>query len=358
MKKTYTVTYCEWSSYGSILQSLALQKSLKKYGIENKIIKAEPKPLDRYKNERLTFSSPKEFIKKFLNLLILGKTAKRYKKCQNFINNNADIEYFGNYDNLKNNPPEADCFIAGSDQIWHPDHCNKTFFLDFAKNNTKKISYAASMGKTTVGEEKKDEFKRLINNFDTISVRESDNIDVIRQFTDKNVVSHIDPTFLLSKEEWEGYQKKYSIKKPYILVYAIYWNESLNLKLKSLSKKTGLPIIAICTSLNKVTANKKIYDADVSEFLWLINNAEYIITSSFHGVAFSTIFNKQFSAVINPRLPSRITCLMQNLEIPIISIENLCEKEYQINYDTVNLNILKEKEKSITYLLKELNIEK
>ena len=357
MKKTYTVTYCEWSSYGSVLQALALQKTLSKNNIQNKIIKAEAKPSKKYKPQKLSLSSPKQIIKSFFDLCLLRKNAKRYKKCQNFIDKTVDIEYFQNYENLSNNTPKANCFIAGSDQIWQPDYCNKTFFLDFVKDGTKKISYAASMGKTIISQEKQNEFKRLINNFDSISVREFDNVDTIKQFTEKNIACHIDPTFLLSKEEWEGYQKKYSIKKPYILVYALYWNKSLNLELKELAKKTGLPIVAVCSTLSKVAANKKIYDADVSEFLWLINNAHYVVTSSFHGVALSTIFNKQFAAVINPSLPSRITCLMENLGIPIIPISKLYEDDCKIDYDSINLNISKEKERSISYLLREINIE-
>lgn len=358
MKKVFVSTYCIWSSYGAILQSLALQKILSKNGVENRIIQSCQKPNDKYKTKFKFTRSIKSLIKQFLELFIKSKNSKRYRKCQGFIQNNIKIDYYGNYENLCSMPPKADCFIAGSDQIWHPDNCNKTFFLDFVKDGTKKISYAASMGKTIVAEEKKDEFSRLISNFDTISVRESDNIDVIKQFTNKNIVAHIDPTFLLSRAEWENYQKPYFIKKPYILVYAIYWNKTLNSQLKSLSKKTGLPIISINTGIDRVTANKKIYDADVSEFLWLINNAEYVVTSSFHGVAFSTIFNKQFSAVVNPKLPSRITCLMNNLQIPVIPIDKLYDKEFKINYDIINLNILKEKEKSIAYLLKELNLEK
>ena len=357
MKKAYTVTYCEWSSFGSILQSLGLQKTLSKLGVEGRILKDTNQPDNKYKSTPLKSINPKAILIWFFKHLIKNKTKKTYNDNLVFMQDNIKIEYAGSYENILSNPPKANFFIAGSDQIWHPDLCKPLFFLDFVRDKTPRISYAASMGKTTVSENKEPVFSKLIKNFDSISVRESDTAPIISSYCNKEKNVNIDPTFLLSAEEWRKYQSEYKIKEPYILVYSIYWNSSLNKQLKDLSKKTGLKIYSISSGLDKVYANKKLYDVNVAEFLWLIDNAQYVITSSFHGVAFSTIFNKHFSAVINPQLPSRIKSLTDLLSIPIIDISQLAEKSETFDYKTINKNIEYEKIKSIEYLSKELHIE-
>lgn len=353
--KTYTVTYCEWTSYGSILQALGLQKTIKKLDVENSILKQKKALSYKYKNPKLKSVKPAIVASWLFKQIIAKKIAKRYYENLAFIDKNIDIEYAESYDKILTLPLKADCFIAGSDQIWHPDLCIPLFFLDFVKDNTKKIAYAASMGKTTIPKDKEQEFSRLIKNFDTISVREKDNADIVKNFTEKEVSVNIDPTFLLSKEEWRKYESEYKIKKPYILIYTIYWDKELNKQVKQLSKKTGLKVVNISASLDKVFAHKKVYDADVSQFLWLIDNAEYVITSSFHGVAFSTIFNKKFSAVVNPKMPSRIANLTELLSIPIIPIEKLSQAE-EFDYKKINKKIEEQKQASLAFLKKELKI--
>lgn len=355
--KTYTVTYCEWHSYGSMMQAIGLQKTLNNLNIENKIIKAENEPNAKYKLQFDKKITLRAIVKNFYDLIFYQKKSYKYYKTLEFMKANVNIAYMGDYAELCQNPPLCDCFIAGSDQIWHPNYCHPLFFLDFVKDKTKKISYAASMGKTLIKKEMENEFRRLINNIDEISVREVDNAEILSKYVDKDILVNIDPTFLLSADEWRKYQKPYKINKPYILVYAIYWDLELNKKLKKLSKESGLKTIAISSTFDKVRVDKKLYDVDPGEFLWLIDNAEYVVTSSFHGVAFSTIFNKKFSTVINPALPSRIKCLTNLLSIPIVPIDEL-SKLGDFDYPIINTKIELEKKKSLSYLLKEINSEK
>lgn len=357
MRKVSVSTFCVWNSHGSILQSMGLQKMLCKLNFDATVIKNELPPKKDIKEELKKLPTKRNIFKDILKALIYRKVCKGFEKTWDFINENIKIEYLGDNVDKINDFGDTDVFIAGSDQIWNPGWLNPFFFLDFVKDKTKKISYAASMGTLEIPDNKQDEFSQLIKNFDSISVREEDMVDVISQYTDKSISVNIDPTFLLSAEEWREYEKEYPIKKPYILVFPLYWDVKLNKKLKELSKKTGVKVVAICMGISKVFAHKKLYDVDPREFLWLIDNAEYVVTSSFHGTAFSTIFNKQFSAVVNPNAPSRIGCLAKTLNIPLVSIENLCDVKHKIQYKDINKNILKEREKSINYLTRELNVE-
>ena len=246
-------------------------------------------------------------------------------------------------------PPKADYYISGSDQVFHPDLCRPSFFLDFLKNDKKRLTYAVSMGKTKIKAEKEASFKELVGKIDAFSVREQEMVDILKKYTEKEINVHIDPTFLVHRDEWREYENKYEIKKPYILVYAIYWDSRLNKKLKKLRKQTGCDIVLIGTGFSTVYANKKIYDADPGQFLWLIDNAEAVVTSSFHGVAFSIIFNKKLSAVINPDLPSRISSLLELLNVKQYDIEKVTDFNLD-NYANVNEQVEHQKQRSITYL--------
>lgn len=349
MKSLKIVTYCTWTSIGSILQSLGLKKALHEIGCESTIL------LDSHSNNygHTKIHSLKSLAVRSFEVLNSKKRRAAFNKRMSFISQNIDIKSFSDYDELKSivEKDDSECIFAGSDQIWNPGMCSQVFFLDFVQNK-KRISYAASMGNTVIPEENKVLFRRLINNFDLISVREDECAEIIRQYTDKDVQRNIDPTFLVRSDEWRSYEKEYkNIQKPYILLYMLYWDVSCAEKIKKLKKETGLPVYAITNGLTRAYADKYLYDVGVEEFLWLIDNAEYVVTSSFHGVAFSTIFNKKYAAVVNPSAPSRINNLMETLSVPKIDISDLGKADC-FDYDTVNGIIESEREKSIRYLEK------
>lgn len=352
MKNIIVTTYCTWTSYGSILQSYALKKALLDIGIYSSIIKTSKEKFDL----KFSFSTNmKKNIYNIYNNLLVNKIKKKFLKNNSFINDKIDIIYFNSYEDVKTADLDTDIFLAGSDQIFHPDLCDPLFFLDFVPKDKLKISYAASMGVTTIKKNNEEDFRRLLNNFDYISVREVDNVPIIRRYTDRDVQVHIDPTFLIAPFEWRSLEKKYPINERYILVYPLYWNKKFNKQLKEIKKRTGYKIVTLCSGFNRAYGDIKIFDAGVEEFLWLIDNSEAVITSSFHGVALSTIFNKDFSVVINPNAPSRVSSLLKMLDLKPIDISELTFKH--IDYLGVNERIKKEQKRSYEYLNKVINYE-
>lgn len=351
MKNVIVSTYCDWNNYGSIMQSLGLKRTLKSLGLESKIVMDHPAPPAQYipslKISGNMVLNMRNFYAYFKKDLIESK----YKASNKFINDYVDILYYNNYETLKNNPPQADYYIAGSDQIWRPSSCHPVFFLDFVEDKSKRASYAASMGNTKIPDEKRQIFTDFVNSFEYISVREQDNAEAIASVSDKNVGVHIDPAYLLTKQEWQEFEKPYPIKKPYILLYALYWDKSYNKQLKKLHKKTGYDIVAICGGLSKIWANKKLFDVDPGQFIWLIDNAEAVISSSFHGVSFSIIFNKKLAAVVNPALPSRITNLFSSLCVENSNITDVCSTDTSF-YTKTNEIIKNKKEEALKYLSK------
>lgn len=355
MKQIYTVTPCIWNSYGSILQALGLQKTLEALGYGDSIIKCEKFPDDKLKWTIPKAATLKRQIVNFHKAIIYKQLNRRYQNTNQFLEENLQITYCGSYESLRKSPPKAAAYIAGSDQIWNPQNMRPFFYLDFAEPGARRIAYAASMGVLEMPEEKAEQFRQYVSRFDSVSVRERDNVPIVQKCTDQPVLVHIDPVFLLGKEEWRSYERCYpDLPAPYILVFAIYWDKRLNKQLKQLHADTGLDIVLVSGGLQQVYANRRIYDADPGQFLWLIDHAEAVVSSSFHGAAMSVLFNKRLSAVINPSAPSRISCLLETLGVNNLPVPELSSDKKQ-DYTAVNARIQEEQRRSEAYLREALD---
>lgn len=354
MKKVNVLTYCTATSYGSVLQSYSLKQTLKKLGYDSRILETELSPDPDFRVKIKGGLNPKSLVVYGLDIITHKRNYRKLSRTQKFINENMDVEYFSDYEKMKTQFSDEDIFLAGSDQIFHPVKLWPAFFLDFAPEKSRRLSYATSMGVLDIPKENEEKFGIYINNFNYLSVREKDMIPVLKKYSNKPMNVHIDPCFLTGSSEWRKLSEKYPVKRPYILVYAIYWNPQLNKQLKKLKKETGYDILVLTGSYRNIYADKWIFDADFQEFIWLIDNAQMVVSSSFHGVALSLIFNKKLSAVVNPSSPSRIDGLLETLEYNNIKIDEL-SKVNSIDFGKINENIAREKGKAIEYLKKQLN---
>lgn len=357
MKKVCISTYCEWSSYGSVLQAMGLKQCLQELGFESFIVRDAPAPLAKRDFPLAISKNPKKLIKDILNLYYRPARRRQYERCVQFIKNHIDIRYYNDDRALNGNVPQAEHFLAGSDQIWHPKLCKPAFFLDFVPQGQRRLSYAASMGTTDIPAEKRDEFARLIRGFDALSARETEMADVIGSFTEKDINVHIDPTFLADGESWRKLACEYPVGKPYILVYGIYWDRKLNRQLKLLGRKTGCAIVSLSpTGRTNVWGNRRVCDADPAQFLGLIDHAQAVVSSSFHGVALALNLNKKVAAVISPKAPSRLSSLLESLQVPRCEIADVMEFDLAA-YAGINERIARERARSVTYLKEILNDE-
>lgn len=350
MKKIFVATYCDWRSYGAVLQALALQSQLRELGCESQVLCPEPQPPKKLKPSLPLTGGLAQRILDTHKLLVHAALQRKYRNTHAFIRAHVSVRYCGSYAELNAAPPEADAYLAGSDQVWRPDRVDPFFFLAFAPEGSKKLSYAASMGSPDIPAEQLAAFRGGICGFDTLSVREPDNRRVIAALTDQPVHRHIDPVFLWSPEQWRGLARPYpGMDRPYILVYAIYWDHSLNRQLERLHRQTGMDVVVLANSWRRIYANRWIFDADPGQFLWLVDHAAMVVTSSFHGTAMSVIFEKRFAAVINPAAASRITGLLEVLDIREAAMEALFSGE-QPDYAPVRERIRQEQARSRQYL--------
>ena len=209
---------------------------------------------------------------------------------------------------LKELNSRFDCFVTGSDQVWACDlnFYDDSYFLSFVDEEHKKISYAASFGRTIdmMKPEEKAFIAPQLMRFDKLSVREDSGTDVVNALSGReDAVAVLDPTFLLNQEEWEkvaSHDHRGKGKK-YILCYLMQSrnNDAEALRFaKKMSKQTGLPIIKICRGLTSILWGETLYVPTVEEWLGLFMDAEYVVTNSFHGMAFSVNFQKNFTSFV------------------------------------------------------------
>lgn len=348
---TMTSTY----NYGATLQAYALQEFIKSMGHTCNLIDHMSR---KEKHRKIKLSN---FSRENIKMIPYKFQLERgYKRFEDFYDKYMNMtQRYPIYQLLKESPPDSDVFITGSDQVWNPrDSKYERFFLDFVPRGKKRISYAASIGDKEIPEDMKNKYMVFLSKFDGISVREIEGQKIISALTEKNVNVNIDPVFLLEKEKWYALESPVSgLGSGYILCYFIYMPSWINELIEMLRKMTGLKVIFVgLHGLRKAKYDRYIRDAGPREFLWLIDNASLVISSSFHGNAFSILFEKDFIAIPDPKRPDRIHNLlrlfgMENHELYENSINYVSKCDH---YNHVRNIIINEREKARQYLERHL----
>lgn len=358
MKKCAIVTL--WGdNFGNKLQNYALQEFLKKnYELDVYTLV--------YQNER---TKTKNGIKdKVISKVNSIRNKILYKKQLND-RKNKFLEFSKNYINkferiitskedFKKLNDEFDFFIVGSDQVWNTywEGKNPFFYLNFVLPQ-KRISYAASFGINSIDKKYKDMIATELKKFNIISVREEQGKKIINEMIEKEVEVLVDPTLLLSTEEWKTFSRnsRYSnITEKYIVTYFL-GKDKHKKELRKLNKKTGYKIINLI-DLNQ----KEFYSANPIDFVYLIKNAEYVFTDSFHACVFSIIFDKEFwvtsrQALTSGSMNSRIENLLNKFSMSDRFIDKIDDLQRLSNCSKINKSlkekiINEEKEKSVKFL--------
>lgn len=367
MKTVGVLTMHRVLNYGSILQTWALQRVLEKLGYNVYIIDYLF-PNIYHKNEsQIKLSFPIHLIR-FLKNIVLGFPQKhKYTLFEQFINDNLKLsDFYEDRDSLERNFPIYDIYVAGSDQIWNPKYIkdDTAYFLDFAPRNKKLISYASSFAQNSLS----DKFIRLISpflkRFDAISVREENGQNLILKMLNSKVPVCLDPTLLLSSSDYKILEKQSTLEIPekYILVYVLNYAYNpypyVTKFIKAAYKQLRLPVVCLDFSLRQHLGLKHIINLHDSvgpnDFVKLFLHASLVITTSFHGTAFSINFNKSvYSIVDRKKGDDRMRNLLSMCGIPERAIEigvAFPSFSLDIDYCKINNNLSSWRNKSINYL--------
>ena len=304
--RIYTITTQFANNMGAILQCYALSRFLNKQeGIECEVINYFPK---RWKDGWVIFPKPESFrdvIKSLYDLFNVPGLIRWRKKnnlTKRFISKHIPLtkEAYYSEESICINPPLADAYICGSDQIWNFTlFQDPVYFLSFTKNikNCKRIAYAPSIADDWTAEQEKI-VGPYLELFDNLSIREVGNLPQIKRLTSKDVKVVIDPVFLLKVEDWNSIHTDFDIEEPFLLCYFLSVSD-LSLKaVKKMKELTGLKIVYLNhNTLDKLNSDIEIRDFDPAKFVTAISKATYVCTNSFHCSAFSIIYKKNFMFV-------------------------------------------------------------
>ena len=363
MKKAEIITIFDNTNFGTYLQALALALVIKKSGFEVEIVDY----IRPGQSEEAWKRFADNFIKKiYYTFWEFPRWRKLRNGCHQFVSHfvpSSKIRYTS-YEGLKSNPPLADIYVTGSDQVWNSiynEGIDKSFYLDFAPPGSKRVAYAASIGMPEIPEGEVEETKRLLHKYSAITVREADASRILAGLGFNDVPVVLDPTLLLDKPAWTDIARRFSPIKtePYILVYSVEekaQNELIGRYAGMISRKHGWKIYEI--SYNSYHRRLKFADRHFLQvtpeiFLQLMLNAEFVIVSSFHGTAFSINFNKQVLTVTPNRFNSRVDNILTlcNLRDRLVTSPSFDIEALQpIDYGEVNKIIETERNKSIDLL--------
>lgn len=350
-------------NYGAVLQCYTLQEILKSMGHEVEIIDYRPLYLTKlykiFSIDRFMHRNLLEMLKKSIKeILMIYKRVKRFKSFQYFIQNRL---------NLSNNTYTEsvffmyDVYIIGSDQIWNPKITkgfDSVFWADFKfpKNNKIYMSYAASMEISSLDIDEKNFCTNALTNFDYISVRESSLAKLLQELTDKKIETVLDPTLLANSSTWNSILKPPFLQKKYVLIYQVRRDINVQRIASQIAKQINAEVIEIRAALNW-TNHKYVYQCcSPEEFLGWIKYASCVVTTSFHGTAFSLIFNKSFYCLKLGKGDMRISSLLKSIHLENRLINKNDNPIFQkINYELPKELLAGLREKSYHFLYSALN---
>ena len=318
--KINLLTFHDALNYGAVWQAYALSKTLTNMGHLVSIINLHHpwvwsknksfNPIVRLRRQRFA-----RFLKRYL---------PPFTK-----------EYFDS-ESLKQNVPHGDAFVVGSDQVWNPSITKALmfdYFFEFVPDSIKKISYAASFGKKEIecSQEQLTRIAFLLNRFDAVSVRENSGVKICRDIAQFSAVAVLDPVFLLPKSDYSTFYSKKSTKGNGLLCYKFDKGQGFIDTVNYLSKALNMPAyiidrfrirylwtMPVCSIIDRFVGKriKSITLPDPETWLGSLRQALFVFTDSFHGLAFSLIFNKNFIVTpANPKRFIRIEELLKELKL-------------------------------------------
>ena len=335
-------------NYGATLQAYATQRKLEELGHDVEIID-------------LHIDNP---YSKAKGMLLYPKHLK-FEKFRKKYYHHLTRKY-ASLEDLQNNPPQADCYMVGSDQTWNPVIARgqaKAFFLDFGNEDVLKASYAASFGMQKWEDSewiKSDDASKLLKRITKLSVREKDGMDILkRDLGIEHAVQVVDPVLLFDNyPELVGHVDETNE----LILYKLSNSDAFYEKAKNIALDLSVTPRSI-GSIRRIKGVKCGYPEGVEEWIRRIAGAKYVMTDSFHGMIFSILYQRQFILYARtPKLISRMVSILSLLGIQdrIVSGDASAEEIKQklvepVDYQTVQKRLVELRSSSVEFLM---NIDK
>lgn len=328
MARVGILTFHYSINYGAVLQAAALFHVLRDLGHHPEVI--DYVNLD---SRRTAVSKPRRVAhylwRDLIGRLLMGDL--RSTRTDNFRREvlSLSTRSYRFSSELLSSPPLYDTYVVGSDQVWNLEHTrgNTTYLLDFVPDGRRRISYAASLGLDRPRKEHLEILASRIGAFDALSVREESAVDLVEQLCGVRPEQVLDPTLLLTREQWKAYGAPGQERGHYLLAYHMPGDRqidgTMSAMCRDLAARTGLPVIHLGQDHTRALhfGEDNRFDAGPSEFLALFEGASGVVTNSFHGTAFAITMETPFVSVY--RTPGASRTARSGRQISLLALAGL-----------------------------------
>jgi hypothetical protein len=356
-RKIGILTFHNVYNYGGTLQAFGLLYALREHDVLCVDYVQEARN-EHYNSIVSKNYSLKQNIKNIIKKGIFKEGEQKRKAFDLFFDDHLKLteNKYTSSEALKEIENFFDILISGSDQIWNPFFSNglldTNYLLGFT-TSVKKMAYASSAGSYSFSKEEKETMAKYLKTFAKIGVRESFLKEQLDEVID-GVETVLDPTLLLRAKDWRTVSKPLNIKDNFVLLYSFDHNETCLEIANIVAEKLNCKVLSICPKLfNNKGVDIGLKNVGPSEFIWLFDNAKYVVTNSFHGTCFSVIFRKNFVSLYKKNNPYRVLNMLKIMGLSdrvVKSTNDMSEVNWDIDYSSLEETIEKEVVRSNQFL--------
>lgn len=359
--KVGLLTVHQSTNSGASLQAYALYRTLEKLGHNPEVINYCPAYFMSFTDKANRFK--RRTLKGFLKYVVLGgELSKKDALFKEFADSRypSITERIDSPEELRLTRWHKDVYICGSDQIWNPYNVryDKSWFFDFLPEDAARVSYAASIGQDSLSAKDEDWIAEGMSLFEAIGIREDTGVRLASKLGYR-ATQCLDPTLLLEPEEWLQVCRRpvEQIPERYIFYYPLQANPVEQKLLAEIKRRYQLPVVSLCSAYKKpelVDIQIRVFGPE--QFLYLLSQANAVITNSFHGVVFSLVFQKNLISFKNMKKNSRMESLFRLLgvqDFQFETIQGISSRDLQKAFDWYKASysrIAPERERSLDFL--------
>ena len=353
--------YCNFTNYGSALQTWALHQAMKKLDAHPVLVDYCPDilcdkdPLNPFGNMWDKDEESKKMVE-----LTMPAIRINFQKFDRFYHDRFE-RTMRSYTsaNFESVMDEVDTFVCGSDTIFCPDEFgfDDGYYANYPCMKGNSVAYAPSFGDPHFSEKDYVKLNERLQNFKAFGLREQMMVPYVRDHVMVPVEKVVDPTLLLTQDDYDTIASERIVDEPYLLLYARRYNPRMEAYADWMASEYGWKIVDI--SLRATNAEKghlMFYEAGVEEFLSLIKHAEYIITNSFHGMIMSVQYRRPFVIFSREQCDTKITELLELFGLSDRMLINGSEQYEPIDYDSVHKRIEEARVRAQDFLKMELSL--
>lgn len=357
--KVGILTFPNSASYGACLQMVALQNTVRRMGHEVEIINYHNPYMKAEKHTDRGRNSLKRTLQRRARVLLHRRLYARFRCFENQHVVRYPARAFTDAKRLPAIGQRYDAIICGSDQVWSPyiTDTDISYFLDFCGDTTKRIAYAPSFGAETFPTGFEERIAPELQKFHALSARELPGKEIAERLTGRETTIVTDPTWLVDAADWAAMEQPHpAASGDYVLFFVVRQSEELLRRCKAFAKQHNLKVVVVGGNPVSAARNKDpmlSYAVDIGpeQWLYLVHNARYVFTNSFHGTAFSVLFKRDVYVQIPSQSGSRLRQVLENFGMEdrvVRAEEELTEKP--VDYQRVQSIFAQLKEQSLTYL--------